>query len=160
MEQPAAPSLAEAYAAVSNSDKHILTEGKRKPERGGNERLSEEKDTARETGEGGQRAEHANVKREPTLAEAFENVEPAAAEQFELPAAFAAYSADDISAVCGLLGLEESDLTEPRFAALALKELEASFQQSEEGEEEEDDPEPEVDEGEEEEEKKPEEKPE
>jgi hypothetical protein len=127
LEQSAGPTLAEAYAAGTMNDTGV--EGTRKPER----TLSEEKPVQREA------TPAENPRREPTLAEAYENVVPEPAEEFSLPAEFAAYSAEDIAAVCGLLGLEESDLKEPRFAALALKELEASFPQigDEEAEEEE-----------------------
>lgn len=155
MEQPA-PSLAEAYESGQNN---IEREERTEPLPKRNTKLSEEADTQRELEETVQQTERAKPRREPTLQEALEGTQPAEAEQFSLPAEFAAYSADDISAVCGLLGLEEPDLKEPRFAALALKELEAAFAQGAEDEQETDDAEEEGEPESEEAEEKPAEKP-
>jgi hypothetical protein len=136
------PSIASAYEEVHGDP----TGSKRKPERaesGRNTTLAEEEDTAREIGESGRRRHVVKTQPEVSLADAHDGIATPEAEEFELPDGFSAYSAEDVEAVLGLMGLTEADLKEPRFAALALKELEASFSpiESEDGEESEDDPE-------------------
>jgi hypothetical protein len=143
------PTLQEAFHAGPAPEREAEPEIDR-PKR--NTKLSEETDTQRQLDEMRTADERAKPKREQSLAEAYEGVEPEPAESFTLPAGFEQFSADDIAAVCGLLGLEEGDLKEPRFAAMALKELEASFASTED--EEEDDPDPELEENEDDEESK------
>lgn len=127
-QQPAAPSLIEAYEA--GHENNTGAEGKRKPESERNARLSQEEDSARELGETSQRAEHAKPKREQSLSEALNSETPDDAEQFELPAEFARWEATDIEACLGLMGLSEGDMQRPELRAMVLKELEASFSRS------------------------------
>src|ERR1039458_125832 len=129
------PTIAEAYEA-NHADSSGEQESRKKQRSERNTTVAQEEDTAREIGESSQRTEHAKVKREQSLAEAYEGIAPEAAEEFTLSSEFAGYDPADIEAVVSLLGLQESDLKEERFAALALKELQASFPQNaeEEGE--------------------------
>ena len=161
VEQSSAPSLAEAYEAGQNNlayeaGQNNLERGERTdplPKR--ISKLSEQKDTQRELNETYQQAEHAKPRREPTLQEALDGVQPEAAQEFTLPSEFASYDAADIEACLGLMGLSESDMQRPELAALVLKELESSFPQNTEN----DDPEMEAEESEDEaEEEKPQDK--
>jgi hypothetical protein len=139
------------------------TGAKRKPERaaesGRNQSLADEEGTAREIGESERQRRIAKVQPTQSLADAHAGLPAPEAETFELPDGFSDYSAEDIQAVLGLMGLKEEDLQEPRFAALALKELESSFSpvESEDGEENEEEETEEQEDTEEE--KKEEEKP-
>ncbi len=153
------PSIASAYEEVHGDP----TGSKRKPERtesGRNVTLADEESTARELAESGRQRHVVKTQPEVSLADAHAGISTPEAEEFELPDGFSAYSAEDIDAVLGLMGLTEDDLKEPRFAALALKELEASFSpvESEDGEESESEEEATEEETEEDAEKKPEEK--
>jgi len=143
------PTIAQAYEA-EHSDP---TGAKRKPERaesGTNQTLAD--------GESERQRRVAKVQPTQSLADAHAGLPVPEAEEIELPDGFSAYSSEDIEAVLGLMGLKEEDLQEPRFAALALKELEASFSpvESEDGEESESEDDQEEEASEEDAEKKPE----
>jgi hypothetical protein len=127
VESAPAPSLAEAYEA-NHADSSGEQESRKKQRSERNTTLSQEADTAREIAESGRQRHIVKTQPEQSLADAFQGTASPEAEQFELPEAFTAYAPEDIEAVLGLMGLTEDDLKEPRFAALALKELEASFQ--------------------------------
>ena len=164
-QETAQPSLADAYESQHGDP--TGAGAKRKPaESGRNTTLTDEEGSAREIGESERQRHIAKIQPEKSLADAYDGIAAPDAEEFELPDAFTAYSAEDIEAVLGLMGLSEDDLKDPRFAALVLKELESSFSpvdsEDEADEETEDAEEEEAEEKAEEkqpEEKKPEEKP-
>jgi hypothetical protein len=138
VESAPAPSISEAYGARNDDatgEKESRT--RRRSER--NVTVADEEDSLREIGESNRRAEHARPRREPTLQEASERIEPETAGEFTLPAEFARYDPADIEGCLGVMGFSESDMLRPELAALVLKELNDSFSQnaSEDGEEDE-----------------------
>src|ERR1039457_5364193 len=83
VESAPAPSIAEAYEA-NHADSSGEQESRKKQRSERNTTVAQEEDTAREIGESSQRTEHAKVKREQSLAEAYEGIAPEAAEEFTL----------------------------------------------------------------------------
>jgi len=119
--QPAEPSIAQAYEAEHGDP----TGSKRKPERaesGRNTTLAQEKETSNAIAETERKAPR---RREPTLSEAHDGVTPDAEEPLQgdsLPEALQDFDPDSVSAAMMRLGLEDSDLSDPRWVN-ALKDI-------------------------------------
>ena len=112
--------MVEAYAERAGDATGEIEGSKRKP---------------RESAEPEERQPH-RAKTEPkqSLSAAFDGSQPEESSEFELPAAFTKFDADQIESVLGLMSLKESDLLDEGIAAEALGELEEAF--GEQGEQE------------------------
>lgn len=122
-EQPAAPSLGDAYAAHHSGAEETKSERKARTLTQDNERnatLADEENTARGIGESARKP----LRREQTLSEAFDGVQPEEVSSGDFPEALQGFDRDAVEAAMISFGLTEADLEDERWVAAIADALE------------------------------------